>query len=244
VLAKRAPDLYGIVNGIDAAAWDPAHDATLAKKFSPVRPGGKAACKTGLRKTLGLPENEAPLVGMVSRLVGQKGLDILTEALPQLMDLGVQFVVLGAGEERYQRLLTEAAELYPGRMRVLLRYDERIAKSIYAGCDLFLMPSLYEPCGLGQLIALRYGAVPVVRKTGGLADTVENYAPRSGRGTGFVFEEYSPAALIACVERALELYSSPKKWQALVRSCMKQDFSWERSAAEYEKVYRKTIRKK
>lgn len=244
VLAKRAADLYGIVNGIDYAEWDPAKDESIAKKYSAARPAGKAACKLGLLKETGLPASDAPLIGMVTRLVDQKGLDILTEALPDIMSLGMQCVVLGTGDEKYNRLLAEAAECYSGQMRVLLKYDERRAKQIYAGCDLFLMPSRYEPCGLGQLIALRYGTVPVVRKTGGLADTVQDYNPRTGRGTGFVFEDYTAPALVESLERAFALYSRPNKWKQLMQSCMEQDFSWEHSAKEYEKIYRKAMKKK
>lgn len=244
VLAKRSEDLYGIVNGIDYDEWDPARDASIAKKYGVSKPAGKADCKRKLLKTIGLPAREAPLIGMVTRLVAQKGLDILADALPELMALKVQLVVLGTGEEQFQRTLTEAAALYPQQMRVLLRYDDRLAKNIYAGCDLFLMPSQYEPCGLGQLIALRYGTIPVVRRTGGLADTVQDYNARTGRGTGFVFEDYTAAALVECLKRALAVYDDKKKWKQLMQSGMKRDFSWKRSAAEYVKVYRKALKKK
>ncbi len=244
VLAKRAGDLYGIVNGIDYAEWDPARDASIAKKYGVLRPAGKAACKKELLKAIGLPLRDTPLIGMVTRLVTQKGLDILADSLPDMMALGVQLVVLGTGEEQYHRVLTEAAALYPRQMRVLLRYDDRLAKRIYAGCDLFLMPSQYEPCGLGQLIALRYGTVPIARKTGGLADTVQDYNGRTGRGTGFVFEDYTASALVECLKRALALYGDEKKWKRLMQSGMKQDFSWKRSAREYVTVYRKALRKK
>jgi starch synthase len=244
VLARRAPDLYGIVNGIDYDEWDPARDGTLARKFSAARPAGKKDCKKALQKRLKLHVTDAPLIGMVTRLVDQKGMDILTETLPDLMDLGGQFVVLGTGEAKYHAFLTEAAAQYQGRMGVLLKYDEAVAKGIYAGSDLFLMPSRYEPCGLSQLIALRYGSVPVVRKTGGLSDTVSNYHARTGRGTGFVFEEYEPEALLDALGRALHLYQDAPKWKALMRTCMEQDFSWENSAKEYEKVYRKALKKK
>ncbi len=243
VLARRSADLVGIVNGIDYEAWNPARDRSIAKTFTAERLAGKAACKQDLRKSAGLAHEEAPLIGMVTRLVDQKGLDIVTEALPAIMSRRFQLVVLGSGDEKYARLLKEAAARHPGRMRVELTYDEQLAKRIYAGCDLFLMPSRYEPCGLSQLIALCYGAVPVVRKTGGLSDTVKNYG-RTGRGTGFVFEEYSAGALIEALERAVAVYNDKRKWRTLVQSCMKQDFSWERSAMEYEKVYRKAMKKK
>ncbi len=244
VLAKRSKDLVGIVNGIDYGEWDPSRDKSIAKKYTPSRPAGKAVCKRAILKKTGLPDHGLPLAGMVTRLVDQKGLDILTEALPEILSLDVQLLILGTGDARYHRLLTEAAEAYPERMRVLLTYDDRLAKAIYAGCDLFLMPSRYEPCGLGQLIALRFGTVPVVRKTGGLTDTVRDYNPRTGIGTGFVFEEYSPGDLLEGMVRALALYRQRTEWRKLMRSCMEQDFSWERSAKEYEKVYRKAMRKK
>ncbi|HEY6010845.1 MAG TPA: glycogen synthase GlgA, partial [Nitrospirota bacterium] len=233
VLAKRSADLYGIVNGIDTAAWNPATDAAIAKTFTLSRLAGKAVCKQALYALANLAPDSGPVIGMVTRLVDQKGLDILTEALPEIMSLGVRLVILGTGDEKYHRLLTDAAGRYPGRVRVMLRYDDRIAKAIYAGCDLFLMPSRYEPCGLGQMNALRYGTVPMVRKTGGLADTVQDYEPRTGRGTGFVFEEYTAAALVDCLHRVVEAYGDQKRWKRLVQNGMKQDFSWERSAKDY-----------
>ena len=244
VLAKRPADLFGIVNGIDYAEWDPAHDGSIAKRFSPARPGGKADCKRQLQHKSGLRPDDVPVIGMVTRLVDQKGLDIVTEALPGIMELDSQLVILGTGEEKYHLLLTEAAAQYPGRMSVLLKYDDLLAKAIYAGSDLFLMPSRYEPCGLSQLISLRYGTIPVVRKTGGLTDTVQDYNPRTGTGTGFVFKEYTPAAMLKALERALAVYADPRKWKALMRSCMEQDYSWESSAREYEKVYRKALKRR
>ena len=243
VLRKRASDLYGIVNGIDYHEWDPAHDAAIPHAFSASRLAGKALCKQALQKTTGLPATTAPLIGMVTRLTDQKGLDILVDAIPAILSLGVQLVILGTGDEQYHRMLATTADRYPGQMKALLKYDDALAKNIYAGCDLFLMPSQYEPCGLGQMNAFRYGAVPLVRKTGGLADTVTNYNPQTGNGTGFVFERYSSRALVDCVKRACTLYQDEKKWKLLVQAGMKQDFSWERSAREYEKVYRKAMKK-
>jgi starch synthase len=156
----------------------------------------------------------------------------------------VQLVILGTGDERYHRILSDAVGRYSEDMRVLLRYDDALAKHLYAGCDMFLMPSHYEPCGLGQMMASRYGTVPVVRRTGGLTDTVADYNPKTGQGTGFLFEEYSASALIDCLRRALAVYRDRTKWRRLMRNGMKQDFSWERSAKEYVKVYRKAMRKK
>jgi starch synthase len=244
VLVKRSADLYGIVNGIDYQAYNPARDSVIEKTFSAARPAGKTTCKQALRIIVGLPGSDNPVIGMVTRLADQKGLDILTEALPEIMALGVQLVILGTGDEKYRKILHDVASRYRNKMRVLLQYNDTLAKNIYAGCDLFLMPSRYEPCGLGQMIALRYGAVPVVRKTGGLIDTVEEWNPRTGRGTGFLFQEYSAEALVACLRRAHAAYRDKKRWKALVQNGMKQDFSWEQSAKEYVKLYRKAMRKK
>ena len=243
VLRSRSDDLVGIVNGIDYAEWDPARDAAIPQTYSAARLGGKAVCKEALQTELGLPQEAMPLLGLVTRLTDQKGLDILMDALPPLLARQVQLVILGNGDERYHRLLTEMAGRYPDRMRVLLRYDDVLARKIYAGSDLFLMPSRYEPCGLGQMHALRYGAVPVVRRTGGLADTVISYHPRTGQGTGFLFNAYTGVALAACVRRALTVYQDPKQWKLIVQAGMKVDFSWTHSAREYEKVYRKALEK-
>ncbi len=243
VLRKRSHDLYGIVNGIDYDVWDPAKDPALPKAYSAARPAGKQTCKEALRKLVKLPRVPAPLLGMVTRLSDQKGLDILMDALPRILARNCQLIILGTGDERYHRLLAEASGRHRDRMRVLLKYDDALARRIYAGSDLFLMPSRYEPCGLGQMHALRYGTVPVVRRTGGLADTVVNYSPRTGKGTGFLFDEYSPEALAACVERALKEYGRPAAWKRIVHAGMKVDFSWTRSAKEYEKLYRKALEK-
>jgi starch synthase len=239
VLARRAKDLFGVVNGIDYRLWDPVHDRDLPRTFSATRLQGKTLCKEKLKSSLGLAPGDAPLVGMVTRLAAQKGLDIVAGALPAIMASGAQLVVLGTGDETYQKLLTHASRRYPDRMRMLLQYDEKLAKRIYAGCDMFLMPSHYEPCGLSQMIALRYGTVPIVRKTGGLADTVVDYHPRTGRGTGFVFDEYTSGALIRCLDRAIAVYTDVDAWQRLMQAGMKQDFSWQQSAKEYEAIYRK-----
>lgn len=244
VLVKRAADLYGIVNGIDSAEWDPARDRSIPKMYTASRITGKAVCKKKLLESLGLPDAGAPLIGMVTRLADQKGLDITVKALPEIMSLGAQLVILGTGELQYQQALTDATARYSGQMRALLQYNDGLAKAIYAGCDLFLMPSRYEPCGLGQMIAQRYGAVPVVRKTGGLTDTVEEYNPASGRGTGFLFEEYSSRALVDCLRRALQVYDGLRHWARLAQNGMRRDFSWERSAKEYVKVYRKAMKKR
>jgi len=242
-LRRRAGDLFGIVNGIELTEWDPAHDPSLPQPYNAARPAGKQACKRALRDQLGLPPGSDPVLGMVTRLTDQKGLDILLDAIPELLYQQTQIAILGTGDERYHRALAELGDRHRDRLRVLLKYDDALARRIYAGSDLFLMPSRYEPCGLGQMHALRYGTVPVVRRTGGLADTVADYHPKTGKGTGFLFDEYTPGALVACVKRALSAYHDPGRWKAIMQAGMRVDFSWQHSAKEYVKVYHKALHK-
>ncbi len=244
VLRGRAADLTGIVNGIDYDEWDPSVDRSLARNFSAARPSGKQACRKALLDELGLPATAAPVIGMVTRLSDQKGLDILVDALPEVMALGARLVVLGTGDERYHRLLRDACRLHAAQMRVLLTYDEALARRIYAGADMFLMPSRYEPCGLGQMHALRYGTVPVVRRTGGLTDTVADHDPRTGTGTGFLFDSYTADALAACVRRAVSVFANPPAWKRIMRAGMQVDLSWQHSAKDYVKVYQKLVMKR
>ncbi len=242
VLRNRSADLSGIVNGIDDDEWDPSTDRAIAKNFSADKLTGKQACRKALLSEVGLPVTAEPVIGMVTRLSDQKGLDILVDALPAVMALGVRLVVLGTGDERYHRLLRDSCRLHAERMRVLLTYDDALARRIYAGADMFLMPSRYEPCGLGQMHALRYGTVPVVRRTGGLTDTVADFDPRTAAGTGFLFDEYTPEALAECVRHAVSIFFKKPKWKRIMRSGMKVDLSWRHSAKEYEKVYRKILK--
>jgi starch synthase len=247
VLAQRSHDLHGIVNGVDYRTWDPAIDPYLAEKYDVTTvQAGKAACKKALQKHFRLPEKpRTPLLGMVSRLVDQKGLDLLGQCAPDLLKHDVQLVVLGEGNPAYHALLQDLARKYPARVGVTLAQDEKLAHQIEGGADIFLMPSLFEPCGLNQLYSLKYGTVPLVRATGGLADTVvdateENLA--AGKATGFSFLPYTATALLETVHRAQCLYvDHPQRWLALQRNGMNQDWSWNRSAAEYEQVYRKVI---
>ena len=232
ILSARRKTLYGIVNGLDYSVWNPATDRRLPARYSPARMAGKARCRRTLQKEMELDAEAAPaLIGMVSRLAEQKGFEILAEAAPKLMKLPVQFALLGSGEERYRRAFTELAARYPGRMAVRVGYDERRAHLIEAGSDIYLMPSRYEPCGLNQLISLKYGTVPVVRETGGLADTVVD-----GRN-GFSFARYTPAALVAAVRRALAARGDRARWRRIVARGMAEDWSWDRSAGEYVRFY-------
>ncbi|HOX05027.1 MAG TPA: glycogen synthase GlgA [Planctomycetota bacterium] len=232
VLAERHADLFGIVNGLDYSVWDPAGDGALAARYSPARPAGKARCKRAAQEELGLAvDPDRPLLVIVTRLTEQKGLDILGEALPGIMAMPVQFALLGDGEERYKWAFSELAGRFPGRMAVRFGLDERLAHRLTAAADIYLMPSRFEPCGLSQLIALRYGAVPVVRETGGLADTITDSV------NGFTFFEYNGTALLVAVRRALAAMASPAFWRKLVRECMSEDWGWRRSAGEYARLY-------
>jgi starch synthase len=244
VLRDRGADLLGILNGIDYEVWNPAADAEIPKRYGPDDLEGKAICKAALREEMGLadPGRPAPLVGVVSRLADQKGLDLVAAAVPGIVEAGGQLVLLGAGEERYEREFTELARAHPAAVAVRIGFNAGLARRIYAGSDMFLMPSRYEPCGLGQLIALRYGAVPIVRRTGGLADTIREETG-SGAGTGFVFDAHTPEACRAAVRQALAAYAAPGTWQRLVRNAMAGDFSWEASAEKYVSAYKKALKK-
>ncbi|HEV8309095.1 MAG TPA: glycogen synthase GlgA [Methylomirabilota bacterium] len=245
VLRERSADLVGILNGIDYELWNPATDADLPKRYGPDDLDGKAACKAALRQEMGLadPGRPAPLVGVVSRLADQKGLDLVAAAVPAIVAAGGQFVLLGAGDERYERAFPELAQAHPGAVAVKIGFNIGLARRIYAGADCFLMPSRYEPCGLGQLISLRYGTIPIVRRTGGLADTIQEWSAEAGTGTGFLFDDMTPEACGAAVTRALAAYGNPTAWRRLVRNAMAEDVSWEASAEKYVNCYRKAVKK-
>lgn len=238
VLRARREDLTGIVNGIDPEEWNPETDSEIASPFGVKKIEGKVLCKAALQRENHFKiEKEIPLLGVITRLADQKGLDILAPAVEDFMRRGVQLVLLGTGEEKYHQIFRELAKRYPRQLGVHLLFDPKKAKQIYAGSDIFLMPSRYEPCGLGQLISFRFGTVPLVRETGGLADTVKDFDPRTGEGTGFVFKEYKTQALFAALDRALETFRNPKAWLGLMRNGMNCDFSWRASAKRYVELY-------
>ncbi len=240
VLRAQAHKLRGILNGLDYSLWDPERDRALEQRFSARSIGLRARNKAALQRELGLPEDPgAFLLGFVSRLTVQKGVDLLVPAVPELLKMGDQVVVLGTGDESYLSLLRALADQYPGGLRVSLSFDDGLARRIYAGCDAFLMPSKYEPCGLGQMISLRYGAVPIVRRTGGLADTVVDASAPDG--SGFVFDDYTPAALVEAVARARRTFSDRSRWRALVAKGMSRDFSWGASARSYLETYEEIV---
>jgi len=248
VLAERRDRLTGIVNGVDYRVWNPATDPHLVENYDVDSvTGGKSLCKAALQRRYGLSEDATvPMVGMIARLVDQKGLDLLARSADQLLQSGdppPQLVVLGEGSPVYHRMLLELRARYPNQVGVTLSFDEPLAHQIEAGADIYLMPSQFEPAGLNQLYSLKYGTIPIVRTTGGLADTIVDYTPETveaGTATGFHFLAYDPRVFLATVRRALDMYrDEPDRWMQLVRTAMRQDWSWDRSAEEYEKVYAK-----
>lgn len=245
VLRDRADALIGILNGVDYSVWDPAIDRLIPATYTPEDLTGKAVCKEQLQRRVGLtPEPKTPLIGMITRLADQKGLDLVSAIIETVLDMGAQFVLLGTGDPAYHQRFGEIGERHRGRAAVILGFDETLAHWIEAGSDLFLMPSRYEPSGLNQLYSLRYGTVPVVRKTGGLADTIVDATPEAlARGTanGFVFEEYAPRALLDAVTRGLAAYRNAQVWRRLQAVGMRQDFSWARAADRYVAAYRRIV---
>jgi len=247
VLNHRRSSLTGIVNGIDAEVWNPAGDPHLAKNYDvQTAETGKAACKKDLQKELNLAqEPNTLLLGMVSRLASQKGFDLLQKIAPDLLRRGIQLAALGDGDSLYREFLQQLQEHHPGQVGVRVTQDEGLAHRIEAGVDAFLMPSQYEPCGLNQLYSLRYGALPIVRATGGLADTVTDATEANlaaGKATGFAFVTYAPEAFLEAIDRAHAMYTKNRtQWRAMQRTAMLQDWSWRRSAAEYEQLYRNLV---
>jgi starch synthase len=237
LLGYRGDELYGIVNGIDYDEYNPATDSYLERNYDFTTIERRVDNKLALQKKGGLPQDsDVPLVGMVSRLEEQKGIDLLLQSIDRFIaETRAQLVVLGQGREHYHKSLAEAALKHPERLSVFIANDERLARLIYGGCDIFLMPSRFEPCGLGQLIAMRYGAIPVVRHTGGLADTVKDVAERNGNG--FVFENYNASEMLWAIKRAEENFHRREEWNNLMRHNMKLDSSWKASARKYEEVY-------
>jgi starch synthase len=244
ILRYRSADVVGILNGIDYDQWDPARDPYIPEPYDARNLSGKRAAKRALIERFGLAEPETaferPLAGLISRLVDQKGFDLIAEIADELVRLDASFVLLGTGERRYEDLWLGLAARHPDRIGAKIGFDEPMAHLIEAGADLFLMPSRFEPCGLNQMYSLRYGTVPLVRAVGGLVDTVRNYKP-TGDGTGFSFDDYSAQALLNTLRWALEIYRDRITWPRIQREGMKQDFSWDASARQYVKVYERAI---
>ncbi len=240
LLRSRTNQLHGVLNGLDGIIWNPATDQALPKTYLASNLDGKAFCKAALQEELGLqPAADIPMAAMVTRLDQQKGIDLLVDHWDEILTRKIQVVILGSGTPRYERQLAELASRYPGRVAVLQTFNDPLARRIYAGSDLFLMPSRYEPCGLGQLIALRYGSVPLVRSTGGLADTIVDPRTSLDRANGFVFQDYSGPGLLEGLDRTLSAYSRKRDWKKMIVRGMTQDFSWERAANAYVELYRR-----
>ncbi len=243
-LRARRKSLTGILNGVDYEEWDPLNDRYLPIRFDSRHLQEKARLKQALIERLNLTLSpEVPILGMVSRLATQKGLDLAFDSLPEVLawrEMG--FVALGSGEARYEHFLEQLQREFPGRVFFYRGYNDELAHWIEGACDMFLMPSLYEPCGLNQMYSLRYGTVPIVRRTGGLADSVEMYSPSTGRGTGIVFEDFNSEALEWALNTALDLYAQPEQWQRMVLNGMSRDFSWQKQGALYVELYEKVLR--
>ena len=240
ILRRRSSILHGIVNGIDTAAFDPAHDTAIAETYTAADRSGKAACKAALQQELGLEvRSDRPLMVMVTRLTRQKGLDLVTYALDRILSGGIQVAILGTGDTAYENALRYFEGKYPGTCAARIQFDPALSQRMYAGADMFLMPSLFEPCGLSQMIAMRYGTLPIVRETGGLRDTVEPYNRFTGAGCGFSFANFNGDEMADTVFRAARLFWDDRaSWNTLVDHAMEQDFSWKRSADTYLELYR------
>ena len=242
VFRERADRLVGIMNGIDYTTWNPESDKDIAAPYGTGKLSGKKTCKGALQRTFSLPQNpEIPVVGMVSRLVDHKGIELLAAALPELLSMNIQLVIVGTGEKRYHELLTQMAAQYPAKLGVRLVFDEALSHQVIAGADVFLMPSRYEPGGLTQMYAMRYGTIPVVRATGGLKDSVREFDPETKTGNGIVFGPYAAPDLLAAVQRAIDLFRHKTIWTRLMKNAMSTDFSWDRSAHEYLNLYRRLL---
>ena len=242
MLRSRAEQLHGIVNGIDYEYYDPQKDPHVAVPYTWRSPKRKAQNKVKLQEHVGLPANpNVPVIAIISRLVEAKGLDLIARVFEDILKQDIQLVVLGTGESHYEGMFQAAAQLYPDKVSTNIFFDETLAHKIYAGADIFLMPSQFEPCGIGQLIALRYGTLPVVRETGGLKDTVRSYNPETGEGNGFTFANYNAHDMMYTLNWALELYQQEEKWRALVTQAMKNDYSWRQSAKQYVALYKSLV---
>lgn len=240
VLEKRKKDLSGIINGLDYSIWNPRTDIYIFSNYDESDLSGKKNNKKELQKLCGLAVKEdIPLFGFVGRLAEQKGIDLLSEIIKDISKMNMQIVILGTGDLKYHVLLEEVAKQFPKSFSLNLKFDDMLARRIYAGCDMFFMPSRYEPCGLGQMISFKYGTIPIVYKTGGLADTVSDFNPKTEEGNGFVFTTYTKGAFLDVINRSLALYANKKIWQRLAKKVMALNFSWVESAKKYIQLFKK-----
>ncbi len=241
-ISRKSNNLIGILNGIDYDVWNPESDSVIYSKFSAKDISAKTINTQNLRKELGLNENEEyPLLCFVSKLNEQEGLDLLIDSLPQIFDLGYQVAIIGSGEARFEQMLRKASRKFPANLSITIKPSEELERKIYAGANMLVMPSRFEPCGLSQIIALRYGTIPVVRGTGGLLDTVKDYTEDNKGGNGFIFHEFSKVSLLDALLRAISLYEDEKAWSKLIARAMKEDFSWRMSGKKYKEIYEKLL---
>jgi starch synthase len=242
LLSKRKKDLHGILNGIDYNVWNPAADDLIYRKYDVKSLDAKLDNKRALADRFHLPFKESmPIIGAISRMVEQKGFDLVLEVMEDLLKMNVQFILLGDGDKATEKRFETIQKKYPQQIGVFFGFDKELAHLIEAGSDLFVMPSRYEPCGLNQMYSMRYGTIPVVRATGGLDDTVEDYSG-GGKGTGFKFEKYEGKELLKAFHRALKVYQQPEEWKRVMRNGMSKDFSWEHSARHYVNLYKELLK--
>jgi starch synthase len=237
LLRKYSDSLVGILNGIDDEIYNPKTDDFLAKKYDYTSLQSKEINKQSLQKQLGLPQRNVPILSIISRLTEQKGLDLVIHVIEEILLKDIQFIILGTGDEKYENIFLTLAHHYPEKLKVIIGFDEKLAHQIYAGSDLFLMPSKFEPCGLGQLIALRYGTIPIVRETGGLNDTVQSFNEHTGLGNGFSFKNFNAHDMLHTVNRAIYFFQNKEVWTNIVGEAMSRDYSWAQSAFKYNQLY-------
>ena len=244
ILATRKEDLFGILNGIDTTIWNPEIDDKIPYNYTEKKLRNKYKIRSELFKEAGFTDVNIPIIGIVSRLAGQKGFELIEPIINEILNIPVNMIVLGSGEKKYERFIELAAASFKGKFIEYVGFNDELAHLITAGSDMFLMPSLYEPCGLNQMYSLVYGTVPIVRKTGGLADTVRDFHEFAENGNGFSFEEASPTALYLTIKRAVDIYYDRNKWTKIMKNGMHEDFSWDHSAKEYIELYKKYVKRK
>jgi starch synthase len=246
VLKARSDELFGVLNGVDYEVWNPEIDPYIAVKYDAAHLSGKKKCKEDLIETLGLSDGliSKPMLGIVSRLADQKGVDLLAEIMGDLMDMDLAFAMLGTGDSRYEGLFRDIGKRHPKRAGICIGFDDQLAHKIQAGSDIFLMPSRYEPCGLNQIYSLKYGTIPVARATGGLEDVIEEFDEMKGTGTGFKFRDYSAGAFLSKIKMAIEIYKDRHRWNAIIQNAMSKDFSWDVSGKRYLNLYEKALEKR
>jgi len=242
VLKERNENIYGILNGVDYKVWSPSRDHKIHATYHIANLSGKRTNKIELLNELKLPiRDAAPLIGIISRLEEQKGWNLIKEAADELLSMNVQLIVVGTGQLEYHKLLEDLEKKYPDKCKAILKFNDQMAHKVEAASDIFLMPSIFEPCGLNQMYSLRYGTIPIVRQVGGLADTVTDYDANHNNGTGFVFKEKDSKAMVAAIKRAVDLFARKRTWTKFMKVGMKKDFSWSRTAKEYSKLYKNLL---